>query len=80
MFRIIITNTLIFSDGSFQVGFKVKTNNRVSSSRMLQSDDGSDSKLNSCVTGKIRRWKFPKAGATQAVDVKIRFDFKSYAH
>jgi len=60
--------------GTVKVAFKVKTNGRVSSSRVTTASIN-DSKLKGCITGKIRRWKFPKPRSSKPVDVTYPFNF-----
>ena len=60
--------------GTVKVAFKVGTSGRVSSSK-IKSSSINDSKLKSCISGKIRRWKFPKPRGGKPVDVTYPFNF-----
>ncbi len=60
--------------GTVKVGFKVATSGRVQSAK-VRSSSINDSKLKGCITGKIRRWKFPKPRSSKPVDVTYPFNF-----
>ena len=60
--------------GTVKVAFKVATSGRVSSAR-VSSSSIPDSKLKGCITGKIKRWKFPKPRSSKPVDVTYPFNF-----
>jgi TonB family protein len=56
------------------VKFTVARNGRVSGASILSSSIR-DSKMKSCVTSKVRRWKFPKPRGGKSVKVNYPFVF-----
>jgi TonB family protein len=62
------------SSGKIKVNFKVNASGRVAGVSIMQSSIN-DSIMKSCVTGKIRRWKFPKPRGGQSVTVNYPFVF-----
>lgn len=60
--------------GKVKVKFVVALNGRVSSSNILSSSI-SDSTLQGCISGKVRRWKFPRPRGGQPVTITYPFSF-----
>ena len=60
--------------GKMKVKFVVAANGRVSSAKVT-SDSVRDARMGSCVTGAIKRWKFPNPRGGQKVDINYPFVF-----
>ena len=62
------------ASGKIKMKFVVARNGRVSSASIISSTVR-DSRMKSCVTSKVRRWKFPKPRGGQSVKVNYPFVF-----
>ncbi|MBQ47314.1 MAG: hypothetical protein CMP10_07575 [Zetaproteobacteria bacterium] len=62
------------SSGKIKVKFRVESNGRVGSAKISASSIR-DTLMKSCVTGKIKRWKFPKPRGGKPVNVNYPFVF-----
>ena len=62
------------AQGKVKVRFVVKPNGRVGSAKITKSDIR-DMVLRGCVTGKVKRWKFPSPRGGQPVTVNYPFVF-----
>lgn len=62
------------SQGKVKVKFVVQPNGRVGSAKITQSDIR-DMVMRGCVTGKVKRWKFPSPRGGKAVSVNYPFVF-----
>lgn len=62
------------SQGKVKVSFVVQPNGRVGSAKIVSSDI-SDSVMRGCVTGKVKRWKFPNPRGGKSVTVNYPFVF-----
>ena len=60
--------------GKMKVKFVVAANGRVTSAKVT-SDSVRDARMGSCVTGAIKRWKFPNPRGGQKVDINYPFVF-----
>lgn len=60
--------------GKMKVKFVVGSNGRVTTAN-VQSDSVRDARMGACVTGAIRRWKFPSPRGGQKVDITYPFVF-----
>lgn len=62
------------ASGKINSSFVVGTSGRVTSSK-IKSSTIADSRMRSCVTGRIKRWKFPRPRGGQAVSINYPFTF-----
>ena len=62
------------AQGKVKVKFVVQPNGRVGSAKIVSSDIN-DSVMRGCVTGKVKRWNFPKPRGGQSVTVNYPFVF-----
>ncbi len=62
------------AQGKVKVRFVVQPNGRVGSAKIVSSDIN-DSVMRGCVTGKVKRWKFPNPRGGESVTVNYPFVF-----